>query len=107
MACSRSEHVLTPAHAFCYISLYTRPARSMTARRNVRARMRIMPHAKPAVHTSQRQRRRTWVIALLFQGAGQFFSANFVSHHPPSFILLTKLITEIKICSGNTTGQPF
>ena len=59
MACSRSEHVLAPAHAFCYISLYTRRARSVTPRRNVRARMRIMRHAKPAVHTSQRQRRRT------------------------------------------------
>ena len=71
MACSRSEHVLAPAHIFCYISLYTRRARSVTSRRNVRAHMSIMRHAKPAVHTSQRQGCRTWVITLLFQCAEQ------------------------------------
>ena len=71
MACSRSEHVLAPAHVFRYISLYTSRARSVTPRRNVRARMRIFRHAKPAVYTSQRQRRHTWVIVLLFQGAEQ------------------------------------
>ena len=58
--------VLAPAHAFCYISLYTRRARSVTPRRSVPACMCIMRHAKSAVHTSQQQRRRTRVIVLLF-----------------------------------------
>ena len=59
LACSRIVHVLVPTRAFYYIPLYTCRTCSGTSRKNVRVCMRIMRHAKPAVHISQRQRHGT------------------------------------------------